>query len=161
MKRISATRLRQLLTYDPVSGVFTWHARRGVNVGDVAGTIDKLTGYRFIGVDGHRDGASRLAWLYMTGAWPNGQIDHKNGIRTDDRFENLRDVPRFMNQQNQRRPQKNNTTGFLGVSPSRGRFMARIRIGGRLRNLGRFDTAALAHAVYVAAKRVNHEGCTL
>ena len=97
----------------------------------------------------------------MTGAMPAGDVDHINGNRADNRWCNLRDVSRTLNNQNQRRAQKDNETGLLGVSPHRGRFKAQIRVNGKVRNLGLFDSPEVAHKVYLAHKRLMHPGNTL
>lgn len=83
-------RLRTVLDYDPVTGVFTWTEAGSMKMhGKRAGTI-RERGWRAIGIDGYVYRAGRLAWFYMTGEWPPVTIDHKNRIRDDDRFENLR-----------------------------------------------------------------------
>lgn len=107
--------------------------------------------------------AHRLAWLYVHGRWPDGLIDHKNGDRADNRFDNLRDVAHRVNMQNLRKAFVSSKTGLLGASPLKdGRFGAFIKRDGKSKNLGTFDTPELAHAAYVAAKRViHHEGNTL
>lgn len=88
---ITAERLRELLHYDPETGIFTWRVARRANVeaGDVAGCIDKNEGYRRIVVDGRIYKAAHLAWLYMTGKRPAGYILRNNRNRADDRWSNL------------------------------------------------------------------------
>ena len=91
MKTLTAARLRELLQYDPETGVFTRLVKtsNGIKVGDVAGTAD-ARGYILIRVDGWLHLAHRLAWLHMTCEWPKGMIDHINGVRDDNRWSNLR-----------------------------------------------------------------------
>ena len=158
---LTADHLREILNYDSVSGVFWWRVARrgGAKVGDIAGLINQ--GYRKIRIGRHRYKASRLAWRYIHGRWPDGEIDHKNGIRTDDRLDNLRDVTSSENAQNRRHAQSSNKTGFLGVSPHQGKFQAVIVINGKQHYLGRFVTPEDAHAVYLEAKRRLHAGCTI
>ena len=98
----------------------------------------------------------------MTGAMPSGDVDHINGQRDDNRFSNLRAVSRAVNMQNLRKPHKNNQIGLLGVSPTKdGRFISQIVVNGHKRNLGTFDCPHVAHAVYLAQKRLWHPGNTL
>lgn len=90
-----------------------------------------------------------------------------NGIITDNRFENLRDVSRLINMQNRRGAQKGSTCGVLGVGYDRRRpsrpFYARIRVPGMKygKFLGYFDTPDKASEVYLEAKRRLHDGCTI
>jgi len=153
--------LRAALKYDPQTGHFTrLRGSNGHPVGEIAGTVNN-NGYRLIRVGNwRRYRAHRLAWLWVHGEWPKGEIDHINGERDDNRLENLRDVPMVMNQQNRRRALKRNQTGMLGVSPTKGRFKAGI-YAGRDIHLGVFDTPEEAHEAYLRAKRELHEGCTL
>lgn len=159
---LTQAEVSELLSYEPESGVFRWKMDRrgGLKSGEVAGTPD-ATGYRQIKVKGVRYLAHRLAFLLMEGNWPSGQIDHKNGAKDDNRFENLRDVSSALNCQNKRKANKASTTGLLGVSPFKGRYMAQITVDGQKRHLGTYDSPHVAHAVYVAHKRLLHEGNTL
>ena len=155
--------LAKLLEYDPDTGAFRWKVnRRGTaKAGQEAGHIN-ASGYRIIRTHKGRHGAHRLAFLLMTGAMPAGDVDHINGNRADNRWCNLRDVSRAVNMQNLRKPRADNTTGFLGVSLSKGRYQAQIAANGKTHYLGLYDCPKLAHAAYVAHKRLLHsEGNTL
>lgn len=105
----------------------------------------------------------RLAWLYMTGGWPMGDIDHLNGVRADNRFANLRDVPRGVNLQNCRQAATHNlSTKVLGVYPAKGgHFCAALSVNNKKRHLGTFDTIEQASAAYLSAKRQLHAGCLI
>jgi hypothetical protein len=160
---LTQARLRELFHYDPDTGVFHWQvAKTGVprRRNGLAGSVD--AGYVRIKVDGHQYRAHRLVWLYVHGVWPDGEIDHINRNRSDNRLCNLRDVSFTTNQQNQSLPTKNNKAGFLGVHRAKGgRFVAQIECSGHNYYLGRFDTPELAHEAYVSAKRVLHKGCAI
>lgn len=160
-----AERARHVLSYDASTGAFAWaNPPRNVRVkaGNVAGSAG-LNGYLYICVDRNRCLAHRLAWLYVHGEWPTQKIDHINGDKHDNRIANLRLATDRVNAQNVRKPQANNTSGFLGVTFCRwtNRWLAQIQTGGKHHNLGRFDTPELAHAAYLQAKRRLHEGSTL
>ena len=157
--------LKELLDYDAKTGVFKWKKRRGRGIaGAIAGRISTSTtapGYVQIMVSRKLYQAHRLAWLHVHGSMPYKQIDHINGIRSDNRIANLRLVNGALNSQNQRRARKDNKTGFLGVSLHRSRFQACIRKDRKIFHLGYFDSAKEAHEAYVKAKRAIHEGNTL
>lgn len=159
---ITTKRLCELLDYNPLSGAFTRLIRtcNRVKVGEQAGALNKL-GYRQINIDGTIYYEHRLAWLWVTGKWPTNDIDHLDGDRTNNAFSNLRDVPRGMNLENQRKASKNSKTGFLGVIAYKDRFRATIVKNHKHYFLGTFDTAEKAHQAYVQAKRVIHGGGTL
>lgn len=164
---LTAARLRELLHYDPETGIFTYAlgilGRRRVEVGAVAGGLDN-EGYRRHSLDNRFHRAHRLAWLYVHGVWPAGEVDHINGIRDDNRIANLRDVPRLTNSENFRKARRCNKTGLLGVtSPAKQdkKFTATITAKGVRKSLGRFDTAEEAHQCYLTAKREMHSGCTI
>ncbi len=112
---ITQERLKELMDYDPLTGVFVRKTAPGrrVKVGDVAGCDDGY-GYLCIWIDGKKYKSHRLAWLYVYGEFPPDSIDHINGVRYDNRIENLRAVT---NQENTRNINKsaNNTSGYLGV----------------------------------------------
>lgn len=159
---LTAQRLRDLLHYDPETGCFT---RRIAHYGSPAGArvgSRHNEGYIRLHVDGRSYLCHRLAWLYVTGAWPTHDIDHLNGNRSDNRFANLRGVTRAVNLQNQRLVRSNNKhSSLLGAFKKRGRWESKIRVDGAYRHLGVFDTPEEAHAAYVAAKRRLHPGCTI
>jgi len=148
--------------YDPETGIFTRLVRTSnrIKIGDVAGSLSRY-GYLEFQLYGKLRKAHRLAWLYMTGEWPVGEIDHRDTDRTNNRFSNLRDVTSLGNKQNRRAPNKNSSTGLLGVSPKRDKWKAQIRANGKNRHLGTFTTPMEAHAAYLKAKRELHEGCTI
>ena len=162
---LSQERLKELLHYDPNTGVFAWaKERRGVTVGKIANNCSPTTGYIRIRVDGFLYNAHRLAWLYMSGSLPDKEIDHRNGIRADNRWKNLRNGTHGLNQQNRRRVNKNNLSGgLLGVTrPKNGiRFQVKITVGGKQQYIGSFPTAEIAHVAYLKAKRELHPGCTI
>lgn len=165
--QLTAELARSLLDYDPSTGVLTWKMFRSPRArkGDRAGCVNPSTGYRHIGVDGQVYAEHRFVWFYVYGAWPSDVVDHINGVITDNRIENLRDVTRHVNLQNQRKAHASNKTGFLGVRhipKYRLRpWQARINIDGKKRYLGTFATPEEAHAAYLEAKRRLHEGCTI
>lgn len=115
-------------------------------------------------IDGTYYSAHRLAWFYMVGEWPDGEIDHINGEKSDNRFANFRDVPRSINQQNIRKSiGPNSENRLLGTSYNKrtGRWIAKIALNKKQYGLGYFDTMEEAHEVYLAAKRKMHPGCTI
>ena len=146
---LTVERLRELLDYDPEKGVFTWHAkRRGQKSNGIAGSLTRY-GYRSIMIDGRMYRASRLAWLYVHGEWPEKIIDHINGVRDDDRIVNLRPANYAENAAN-RRQAKNCASGYRGVCwhKPRSKWQVRIKIDGKLKHLGTFDHIEEAVAVY-------------
>jgi hypothetical protein len=169
MADISADILKQLLHYDPETGVFTriaalnWKGELIAPRSPATGSVIGRGGYATIAVGGRgkRFLAHRLAWLYVHGAWPTGEIDHINGDKMDNRFANLRDGSHALNCQNQRRPQSSNKVGLLGVSPQGEKFAAFITVRGHSRRLGSFDTPEQAHDAYLDAKRELHEFATI
>jgi hypothetical protein len=158
---LTAERLREVLHYEPSNGIFTWKTswprkKSGATVGSIM-----TSGRREIRIDGTSYYAYRLAWLYVHGSWPVGHIDHINGIVDDNRIDNLRDVTRSVNSQNQRRATKNSKSGFLGVTPHRSGWQATIEIAGKKQHIGVFATPELAYEKYIERKRAIHPGCTI
>ena len=150
--------------FDYRSGKLYWKSSlTGKNrvEGREAGGLNE-NGYLIVEVGGRAISAHRIVWLMHHGQWPAGEIDHRNGIRHDNRIANLRDVVRETNAQNRRAATTGSRTGLLGVTVHKnGEFRARIRAHGRLHSLGLFDSAEAAHAAYVVAKRKLHAGCTI
>ena len=154
--------LRRLVDYDPETGVFRWKQQAGrANAGDVAGCL-RGDGYINMIVNGRRGLAHRFAWFYVHGQWPADMIDHRNGQRSDNRIENLREADNTLNSQNMRAAKPSNATGFLGVSRGKdGLFNAQIGVNGKTHWLGKFATPEEAHETYLKAKRLLHAGCTI
>jgi hypothetical protein len=158
---LTQERLKKLLSYDQVSGEFRWNVGRGNrSAGSVAGSAN-AHGYIQIQIDGVNQFAHRLAFLYMTGEFPAGHVDHIDGNVANNSSVNLRTVSCATNIQNQRRAPSSSTTGLLGVSRSGGRWRAYIVAGGKQRHLGCYGTPDEAHSAYLAAKRRMHAGCTI
>lgn len=162
---LTAERLREVLDYSIITGQFFWRVAtsRRVRVGAVAGHRQR-DGYVTIRVDGVLHQAHRLAVLHVTGVRPAGDVDHRNGVPGHDAWINLRDVPHHVNLQNQRRAQAHNrSSGLLGVTfdKAKGKFMAQCAAPGFSKFLGYFDSKDVAHAAYLAAKRVRHLGCEI
>lgn len=149
--------MKELLHYNPETGVFTWLKNRGIaKAGSIAGRIDRK-GYVYIKVNISARHAARLAFLYMTGEWPPELVDHINGVRSDNRWSNLRAVNNGQNKQNIRVANKNNkSSGLLGASKQDGRWAAKINVGGKRIWLGTFDTPQEANSAYMTAKRSLH-----
>lgn len=159
---LTAERLRELLHYDPLTGIFTWCVRRGANRrgGKQAGSVSR-EGYRSIKVEDKLYKAHRLAWLHVHGVWPVDMLDHINGERDDNRIGNLRQIGNTENQQNRRRARVDSAAQLLGVKAEWRHWRADIRVNGKRHYLGSFDTPEAAHEAYVKAKRVLHPGGTL
>jgi hypothetical protein len=156
-KELTPERLKNVLSYEPETGSFIWKERLGKRgiPGKVAGTVD-FSGYVVVTIDKKRHKAHRLAFLYMTGSWPPIAVDHINGVKTDNRFCNLRLASWGENQHN-RGLQRNNKSGFMGVAKqSNGKWRAGIRARGKSLNLGTFDHPLDAHLAYLAAKSRLH-----
>ena len=153
MDELSQARLRELLHYDPDTGVFTWR----VNVGSRAAAgghpncRDK-NGYVLIRVDKRLYKAHRLAWLYVYGAWPAHGLDHINHIPSDNGIANLRDITHSQNMQN-RGATKSSKSGIKGVywSDYKHKWVAQIRLNYAHYRLGAYATKEAAAAAYKQA----------
>lgn len=155
---ISLERLRYLLRYDEVTGEFYWRnpQTRSLRSGCIAGRIAN-SGYRGIMVDCVRYQAHRLAWFWCTGEWPENEIDHKNGKRSDNRKSNLRLATKSQNQQNIPGARRHNTHGFLGVTYYGDRWRANIKLNNKTYYIGTYDTPEEAHKAYLSAKKNLHK----
>jgi hypothetical protein len=151
---LTAGRLRQLVHYDPETGVFTRAVRLSnrSKVGDVLKWVG-THGYSYCTVAGKRYAAHRLAWLYVYGEWPRNDIDHINRDRLDNRIANLRDVTRSANLFNTKK-RVDNKSGHKGIwrDEQRNRWQAYIRINGKQHSLGRYTAIEDAIAARIAAE---------
>lgn len=155
---LTQARLKELLRYDPETGVFTYaSARPRVKVGAVAGHTHAGHGYRQIKVDGKLYLAHRLAWLYVHGKWPSDLLDHINRDRTDNRISNLRPSDKYLNRQNSK-PASNNKTGVKGVTWNKtlGKWHARISLQGKRYHVGWFYSVDEAKRARLTAEQAMH-----
>jgi hypothetical protein len=147
---LTAEILRELLDYDPETGVFTWLAGR--RAGKIAGGF-RSDGYHTISIgSSRRYFAQRLAFLYVYGRWPAEDVDHIDGNPSNNAIVNLREATRSQNLQN-KRSRSNTSSGLKGVTWQGRKWVARIKRDGRNDYLGSFKTAEEAHAAYCAAAR--------
>lgn len=139
-KEMTQAKLKDLLAYDPDTGIFTWlvSATNSVKVGSVAGTIGNH-GYLHIMINGRRYLAHRLAWMYVHGRFPCGQTDHINHERLDNRINNLREVTADENSKNLSL-RKSNKSGFTGVFFDKYayKWRAQIKFNDKIISLGYF-----------------------
>lgn len=156
MQQVSIERLREVLRYVPETGLFLWikppknHTRLQEYV---AGGI--ASGYVMIKIDGRKYKAHRLAWLYVHGDWPNGDLDHINGCPLDNRIGNLRIASNAQNQANRTRDRNKSTPKGVRSLPS-GKFQARISVNHRQIILGTFNSSTAAQAAYLQAAREHY-----
>jgi hypothetical protein len=147
---ITQEQLKQILSYDPETGDWMWLAGR--REGFVAGSTT-IEGYRYINIGGKKYRASRLAYLYMTGKWPEHEVDHKNRIRNDERWVNLREATHQQNCINR----KSKTHSLpRGVNKRGVLFEASCKIKGKRHYLGLYSTPERAHEAYKEFRMKNH-----
>lgn len=156
---MTSEELKELLHYDPETGVFTWKVgRKGkAQAGSVAGCVGPQ-GYIRIKIKNKIYLAHRLAWFYTYGRWPIWQLDHINGIRHDNSSSNLREATQSENSQNSKK-RTDNTSGYTGVSIRKGtdKWRAYINIKGKRTYIGDYITPELAYKAYLKAKANLHK----
>lgn len=157
--KLTLARITELFDYDREAGVLYWRERpladfknsmahAGWN-GKLAGKAAGCTryGYVVIGIDGKYYRAHRIIWFIETGEWPL-EIDHDNGRKNDNRFDNLIDGDHVANMRNIPL-RKTNKSGHHGVvwEKAKGLWAARIPVGGKLKTLGRSKDIQVAIAL--------------
>lgn len=155
---LTQDRLKDLLHYDPDTGVFTWRVatNRRVRVGAVAGCRNEK-GYIRIRIDGRNYRAHRLAFLYVNGTFPPADVDHIDRRPSNNRWDNLRPATRSDNNKNIR-INSNNTSGWKGVIWNKRdrKWVAQAKLNGRFRSLGYYTTPEEASDAYEAFARKHH-----
>lgn len=149
---LTVARLREVLHYEPETGVFTWKVRassRGC-AGSAAGSLHRA-GYLVVKVDNRLHQAHRLAWLHVYGVWPPEDVDHINRTRDDNRIVNLRLASRAENCQNTGM-RRNNKLGCKGVcwNARAQKWQAQIMRQSQNLHLGYFDD--INHAIAARKK---------
>lgn len=146
--------IKEILEYNRETGQFSWLIPVKKKSKDgYAGKVERVSGYRRIGINGKYYAAHRLAWLYIYGDWPDGVIDHLNQDKLDNRIENLRSVTVAQNGRNCKMA-KNNTSGITGVDwhRSSGKWRVRACQDSRRTNLGFYDNIFDAAAAAISAR---------
>lgn len=150
--RLTIARLRELLVYDPETGIFRNRiSRRRVRAGAVAGCINSQ-GYVIICIDYVHYRAHHIAWLYHYGRWPEGgEMDHEDMVRHHNAIANLREATQSLNNAN-RRAYSNNKSGYKGVYWHRRnkKWIAMVRKDRKGIHVGSFDCPKAAHEAYLA-----------
>jgi hypothetical protein len=156
---ITQEELKKRLSYDPLTGYLTWIAPNTKRwLGKKAGYLCPKDGYILIRIKGRIYPAHRLAMLYMNGVFPTHDTDHKDGVRNNNAYENLRCATRSENNQNQRRPRSDNKSGYLGVywSKHMNKWASSLTVNGKKYDLGYFEDVKLASEAYLIAKKKYH-----
>lgn len=152
-------RLREVLSYNAETGILVWKQTLSprAQAGQVAGSKTDA-GYITLGLDGQVIKAHRVAWAIYYGEIPEKDIDHKNGIRSDNWIENLRQATVVENAYNQTKA-RNNISGFKGVSwdNTRNKWRACCTVNKKRKTLGYFLDPKVAHAALVAFRSEHHK----
>jgi len=159
--KVTQKYLKELFIYNPDTGIFTRIVDKGnEKIGSMAG-YKNANGYVYISIDGKRYNASRLAFLYMEGYFPEHEVDHKNRIRNDNRWVNIRHVTKMCNSRNKSISKRNKST-ITGVSWSenRGKWISSIKASKKGQFLGHFDNLKDAvQARWEAEVKYNFPNC--
>ena len=165
---LTAEILRERLDYDPETGVFVWRPHPGsananrawdrqwsgkpVAVRVVTAPIPGAKPYGIVRVLGRCYGVHRLAWLWMTGEWPQGEVDHRDRDGLNNRWSNLRAASRSQNQAN-KGPMRNNKLGIKGVYKRCNKYRAQMHVGGKHKTIGSFNCPTAASIAFTKAHK--------
>ena len=99
----------------------------------------------------------------MTSKWPINHVDHKDGIRDNNKWKNIREATIAENNQNLTKVRVNNTSGYQGVSFSKAmkKWRSQISVGGKITDIGYYETPKQAHDAYAERRKIDHPFNTL
>lgn len=151
--------IKDFLKYDPITGIFSWVKYRcqtaypGVKV-----QCKDRKGYILVGWNRINYRAHRLAWWFVYGVMPTAQIDHINGIRSDNRISNLRLASDFEQNHNRKKP-ITNTSGVKGISWSKSHasWVARVAYKGKRYQIGYFTDIGKAEKALCELRETLHK----
>ena len=162
--RLPVEQLQELFTLDHITGHLYWKARANLRqpswntrfAGKLAGSLHPTDGYLRVGIGKRFCQVHIIVWAMCNGRWPDDELDHRNGVRDDNRPVNLREATRGEQSQNLAK-RADNTSGYTGVSRAGKKWSAEIWLSGEHHRLGYFDTPEDAYAGYCEAKSKLHE----
>ena len=164
-KKLTHKELLYQLEYNLLTGYFYWKIDKksiiDIIEGNIAGSLNKSTGYIEIGIQGKTYYGHRLAWFYVHGYWPENIIDHKDKIKHHNWINNLREVSKSCNLRNTGNP-KNNTSGIKGISWNEinKKWIAQITVQSKNKYLGSYlDFADAVCARFAVEQCLKWEGC--
>ena len=143
--------LTSLCHYNKANGNFTRLKKTNTKqkIGEEMGTLDKKSGYIRLKINGYTYLAHRLAYYYVNKVWPANLIDHIDGDKTNNIFNNLRDATYAQNNTNSK-PHRDSLTGIKGIwySKARDKYIAEICSNYKRIYIGSYDTIHEAKAAY-------------
>ena len=146
--------LKSILQYNENTGEFVWlMALKRMKIGNIAGSI--TNGYIYVSLNKKKYLAHRLAWFYIYGKWPLNCIDHINGIRDDNRINNLRDVTPRENSQNRKEHRLGHLPGTT-FNKQKNKWHSRYKLNNKSIHLGSFNTELEAHNTYITYIKENN-----
>ena len=154
--------LKKFFIYDPVTGSLmrtgevTGKGHTFARVYREAGTVSKDTGVWTVAVDGYKLPKASVCFALYHGRWPDHLIDHIDGDPGNQAIDNLREATALQNSWNHR-VRSDSKTQVKGVTlcKATGRWRADIRIMGKTKNLGRFNTIKEASDAYATAAKLH------
>lgn len=162
MGDLTQERLKELFDYNFLTGVLLWRVKPHIKANSIfpGKKAGCSTGYKYwaVVIDKKKYSYHRVVWLYVTGEWPQKDIDHIDGDRSNNKWGNLRLASRSENMMNLKSHHKDSQTGYLGIEKKRDKYMARICVNGKRIGLGTYIDPKEAHNAYLEAKRKYHQG---
>lgn len=139
----------KLFSYDKESGKLYWKIKPNdrTHVGTECGHIMNC-GYKHISYKGKKYLAHRLIWFIQNAVWPEKQLDHINGLKLDNRLENLREVTNRMNANNLKQHRQGHLVGS-SFDKRRNKWQSYIKLDKVRKHLGYFQTQLEAHSTYI------------
>tara|TARA_R110000868_G_scaffold82690_4_gene233399 strand:- start:267 stop:758 length:492 start_codon:yes stop_codon:yes gene_type:complete len=158
MSEMNFTLIRELFNYEPDTGLFTWRNKPPQSRKQTDETGCNTGRYFYVHIKNKNYAVHRLIWLHVYGQFPKDCIDHIDGNGLNNKLSNLREATIKQNSHNVKGPQKNGTSGYLGVwlDKRKNKWIARICVDGKKKRLGNYQTPELAYEAYITAKRELH-----
>ena len=152
---VTQEQLKELINYNSETGIFTNKVTRNSRAVKGQELNPSNEGrYGAVQLNKQKYLLHRLAWFYINGTWPKDQIDHINGIKTDNRISNLRECTNQQNSYN--RKGREGTSKYKGVHAHGNKWRAKVTISGKQIIIGSFNTEKEAALAYNKQVKVIH-----